>query len=31
VSDGKPADIANGGGFYIRPSGTADWLFDKVK
>jgi hypothetical protein len=25
------AGIADGGGFYIRPPGTAAWLFDKVK
>jgi hypothetical protein len=23
--------IADGGEFYIRPPGTAAWLFDKVK
>ncbi|HEY4874532.1 MAG TPA: hypothetical protein VIH86_03100 [Puia sp.] len=23
--------IADGGEFYIRPPGTAGWLFDKVK
>jgi hypothetical protein len=25
------AGIADGGEFYIRPPGTAAWLFDKVK
>ena len=25
------AGIADSGEFYIRPSGTAAWLFDKVK
>jgi hypothetical protein len=25
------AGVADGGGFYIRPPGTAAWLFDKVK
>jgi hypothetical protein len=25
------AGIADGGEFYIRPLGTAAWLFDKVK
>jgi len=27
----KRAGIADGGEFYIRPPGTAAWLFDKVK
>jgi hypothetical protein len=25
------AGIADGGEFYIRPTGTAAWLFDKAK
>jgi hypothetical protein len=29
--DAQRAGIADGGEFYIRPPGTAAWLFDKVK
>ena len=29
--DAYRAGIADGGEFYIRPPGTAAWLFDKVK
>jgi hypothetical protein len=28
---GQRPGIADGGEFYIRPPGTAAWLFDKVK
>jgi len=30
-NDAQRAGIADGGEFYIRPPGTAAWLFDKVK
>ena len=31
LHDHQRAGIADGGEFYIRPPGTAAWLFDKVK